>query len=74
VAFAWVKPRRSARYVVVDQRDYFEAYEVGADLPVRVASPAGIRSEPLGATFEISEHDASGTLLRRYRLTATPAG
>jgi hypothetical protein len=74
VAFAWVEPRRSARYVVLDQREYFEAYEVGADLPVRVASAAGIQYEPLGATFEISEHDASGALLRRYRLKATPAG
>jgi hypothetical protein len=74
VAFAWVEPARNAHYVVVEQPGYDEVYEVGGDVPVRVASVNGIESEPLGATFQVSEHARDGALLRRYRLEARPAG
>jgi hypothetical protein len=74
MAFAWVEPRRDARYLVVEEEKYAEVYEVTADLPVRVATASGLEAEPLGATFRLSEHDAGGHLLRRYHLVARPAG
>jgi hypothetical protein len=74
VAFAWVEPGPAARYVTVEQRGYAEVYEVVRRLPVRISTFDGIESDPLGATFDVSEHDAAGTLIRSYRLDARPAG
>lgn len=74
MGFAWVEPTRGARYVVVEQPGYAEVYEIAAELPVRVATTAGVQVEGSRASFDISEHDARGRLLRRYRLEAVPAG
>jgi hypothetical protein len=74
VAFVWIEPRRDAHYVVVSETGYSEAYSVERGLPVRVSTTSGIHSDPLGATLVVTEHDASGRLLRRYRLMARPAG
>lgn len=74
MAFAWVVTGPKARYLVVAQPGYSEVYRAVAGLPVRVSTVSGLRSEPLGATFDVSEHDRVGALLRRYRLEAYPAG
>jgi hypothetical protein len=74
IAFAWIEPGRDAEYVVVGQPGFAEMYPVGHGLPVRVATTSGIESDPIGAAFEISEHDGAGRVLRAYRLTASPAG
>ena len=74
IAFAWIEPHRTARYVVVAQPGYAEVYPVAARLPVRVSTAAGIEADPIGASFDVSEHDATGRLLKRYRLTARPSG
>jgi hypothetical protein len=74
IAFAWVVTRPRTRFLVVAQPDYSEVYEAEAGLPVRISSPSGARSDPVGATFDLSEHDDTGRLLRTYRLEAYPAG
>jgi hypothetical protein len=74
VGFAWVQPARDARYVAVRQRGYVEVYALAGGLPVRVATTSDIDVERSYATFQISEHDARGRLLRRYELEAAVAG
>ena len=51
-----------ARYVVVSQADYAEAYEIAAGLPVRITSTRDVDTLRTRATFEVSEHDADGGL------------
>ena len=74
IASAWVEAGPDARYVVVSQTGYAEAYEVAAGLPVRIASTRDVDTSRGQATFEITEHDAGGRLLRSYRLEAYVAG
>jgi hypothetical protein len=74
IASAWVEAGVDATYVVVSEAGYAEAYEVAAGLPVRVASTRDVDRSRARATFEISEHDADGGLLRRYGLEAYVAG
>jgi hypothetical protein len=74
VAFAWIEPSRRARYVTVHRRGFVEAYPVSGHLPVRVATTADIDLESSSATFEISEHDRNGHMLRAYTLEARVAG
>jgi hypothetical protein len=74
VATAWVEARARAKYLVVHHQGFAEVYEVVAHVPVRVATVSGFRDDPLGVTFDISEHTASGGLVRRYGLEAFPAG
>ena len=73
-AFAWVEPRRGTRYVVVAQPGYAEVYPVVRGLPVRVATASGIESDPIGASFDVSEYDPAGRLLRAYEFVARPSG
>jgi hypothetical protein len=74
IGSAWVEPGADARYVVVLQDGYAEAYEVAAGLPVRIASTRDVDTARSRATFAISEHEADGGLLREYRLEAYVAG
>jgi hypothetical protein len=74
VAFAWVVPRRAARYVAVGQPGFVEVYRVAAGLPVRVATTSGIDEEGSRAAFSVTEHDRRGRLLRAYTLDAQVAG
>jgi len=74
VGFAWVEPARGTRYVVVKQPGYAEVYEVAGGLPIRVATTSGVRIEGSRAVFDLSEHDAEGKLIRRYRLEGGVAG
>ena len=74
LAFAWVEPRDDARYVAVRQPGYTEVYPVRGRIPVRIATTAGVDLEGSRASFEISEHDARGRLLRAYELEASVAG
>jgi len=73
IAFAWFTPRPDAAYVAVRQKGYTEVYPVARRLPVRVTT-GDIAPDHSGATFEISEHAASGALLRRSTLEARVAG
>jgi hypothetical protein len=74
VAFAWIEPSRDASFVAVRQRGYVEVYPVAGRLPVRVATTSGISLAESRATFEVSEHDATGALLRRSSVEARVAG
>lgn len=74
VAFAWIDPGPGARYVIVERRGYSEAYATGAGLPVRVAVTEGIEPARTLATFGVTEHTASGRLLRRRELEAVVSG
>jgi hypothetical protein len=74
MGFAWIQPAAGVRYVALIEPDYTEVYPVAGSLPIRVATASGAEIEGSRATFEISEHDASGRLLRKYRLEAAVAG
>ena len=74
LAFAWMEARDDARYVAVRQPGYTEVYPVLGRVPVRIASTTAIDLDGSRASFEISEHDARGQLLRAYELEARVAG
>jgi len=74
MGFVWVEPSPATRYVSVEQPGFTEVYEVAGELPIRIATTSGVNTDPLGATFNLFEHDAAGQLLRRYELDAVPAG
>jgi hypothetical protein len=74
VAFVWVETGERARYVGVDRGSFLEAYPVIGHLPVRIATTSGIDLDSSTASFEISEHDARGHLLRSYPMRARVAG
>ena len=74
LAFAWVETGDVARYVAVRQPGYTEVYPVRGRVPVRIASTTGVDPDSSRASFEISEHDARGQLLRAYELEAGVAG
>lgn len=74
MGFVWVQTSPTTRYVVVAQPGYAEVYRAAGDLPVRVATTSGVEIEGSRATFDLSEHDAKGRLLRKYRLEAAVAG
>jgi hypothetical protein len=74
LAFAWMEARDDARYVAVRQPEYTEVYPVQGPAPVRIATTAGVDLEGSRTSFEISEHDARGQLLRAYELEASVAG
>ena len=74
MGFVWVQPSAVTRYVAVGQPEYSEVYEPEGGLPVRIATTSGVGDLPLQATIDVSEHRATGKLLRRYRVTAVPAG
>lgn len=72
VGSAWIEVSERTRYVTVRQPGYVEVYEVAGGVPVRVATVSEV--EGSGATFDLSEHDAEGRLLRRDRVEAFVAG
>ena len=74
MGFVWIEPSPGTRFVAVAQPEYTEVYEVAGGLPVRVATTTGVRVEGSSAIFDISEHDASGKLVRSYELRAQVAG
>jgi hypothetical protein len=74
VAFAWVEPGPRTRYVVVGRHGFVEVYPLIARLPVRVTATSGIDLDTSSTSFDVSEHDARGQLLRSYTLRARVAG
>jgi len=74
VAFAWVEPGRATRYVMVRQPGFTEVYRVASGLPVRISTTSGIDREMSRASFQITEHDGDGRLLRAYTLDASVSG
>ena len=74
MGFAWIEPDAKAGYIAVKQPGYTEVYEVAAGLPVRIATTTGVEIEGSHATFDLSQHDSNGRLIRKYRLDARVAG
>ena len=74
VAFVWADPGPRTRYVALDRDGFVEVYPVVAGLPVRVAATSDIDLDSSSASFEVSEHDAKGRMLRSYTLRARVAG
>ena len=74
VAFAWVEPGARTRYVAIGRHGFVEVYPVIAGLPVRVAATSGIDLDTSSASFDVSEHLASGHMLRSYTLRPRVAG
>jgi len=73
IAFAWFTPDIDTAYLAVRHEGYTEVYPAARHLPVRVTTD-DIAPDRSGATFEISEHAASGALLRSSTLEARVAG
>ena len=73
VGLAWIEPVAGARYVVLRDRGYAEAYEVAGGLPVRVATH-DVDVETSSATFRVEQYDAHGFRLARRTLRAEVAG
>ena len=74
LGFVWVEPGPRSTYVAVRHPAFVEVYEVVGALPVRIATSAGVDVERSAATLAVAEHDAEGTLLRRYTVRAAVAG
>jgi hypothetical protein len=74
IGFIWVQPARATRYVAVAQQGYVEVYEVAGRLPVRIATTAGVDVEDARASFDLSEHDVRGRLVRSETVDAVVAG
>jgi hypothetical protein len=74
VAFVWADPGPGTRYVAVDRDGFVEVYPVLAGLPVRLAATSGLDLDTSSASFDVSEHDAEGRVLRSYTLRARVAG
>jgi hypothetical protein len=74
MGFVWISPAPATRYVAVRQPGYSEIYEVRSRLPVRIATTTGVDVDAARATFDVSEHDARGSLVRRYTLDSVVAG
>ena len=74
MAFAWIEPAADAEVVTVRHPGFLEVYEVAADLPVRVATTMDLVLEESRGSFDVSEHDGRGTLLRTYAVEARAAG
>jgi hypothetical protein len=74
VAFVWVTPRRSARWIGLRVGRRTELYRVAAGLPVRVASDRNIQVAGSIATFFVTDYDARGRLLGRRTIVARVAG
>jgi hypothetical protein len=66
IAFAWINPVRRAKWIVVDQPGYREAYPVAAGLPVRVSTISGLAIG--GAVFHTTQYDVAGVLLVRRKV------
>ena len=74
VAFAWFQPGPKTSSVAVQQPGYVEVYPVVGRVPVRISTTTNIAAQDSRATFEVSEHDVSGALLRSSILEARVAG
>lgn len=74
LAAMWVEPGIRAEWVVATQKGYAEVYPARAGLPVRVWTAEDVDVARSRARIDISEHDRSGRLLRRYELEAAVAG
>jgi hypothetical protein len=74
VAFAWYEPGRQTAYIAVRHPKYVEVYRVAGRSPVRVSTTTGISETDASATFEVSEHDRRGALLRASTVTTRVAG
>lgn len=74
IAFAWIEPMPGARYIVVHRSGFSESYEIGDGLPIRVAVTERVDVGRTRATFVVSEHTATGRLLRERKLEAVVSG
>lgn len=73
LAYAWIEPAESARWIGVAQNGFVEVYDVVGGLPVRVASSENV--DPGGrATFDVTHYAGDGTPLIRETLEAGVAG
>jgi hypothetical protein len=73
LGFAWIEPGPQTRFVVVSQSNYAEVYETARGLPVRVTTD-DVEIERSRASFDVSEHAADGSLIRKYRVEPSVAG
>jgi hypothetical protein len=73
IGFAWIEPMPATRWVVVGDGTGSEVEPVAAGLPVRVAT-RDVDLATSSATFAVSEYDATGAELARYRLPLRVAG
>jgi hypothetical protein len=74
MGFIWIEPDEATRYVAVEQPAYSEVYAVAGGLPVRISTISGVDVMTSSAVFHVSEHDANGRVIQRYRLEAHVAG
>jgi hypothetical protein len=74
LAYAFVEPVASARWIGVRENGWVELYEVRGGLPVRVSTTRGIDFGDARATFEITQYDAAGRELVSGEMEAAVAG
>jgi hypothetical protein len=74
VAYAWVVPPASARWLVVDHDHFREIYDAGSPFPVRVATTDGIDEKTSSATMRVRSYDASGKEVGDDTVNAQVAG
>jgi hypothetical protein len=70
---AWIHALPGARYVVVLDKGYTEAYDVMAHMPVRVTTH-DVDLAAASATFRVEQYAADGSRLVRETLRARVAG
>jgi hypothetical protein len=73
-AFAWIDPRSSAEWIVVDQGGRRDVYEPAGGLPIRIATSTGIDVASSSAVFDYAEYDYRGRLLERSTIHPFVAG
>lgn len=73
IAFAWIVPARATAYLAVGLDGYTEVYPTADGLPVRVTS-GSVSPDRSGASFDVFEHSANGTLLRSSTIDVRVAG
>jgi hypothetical protein len=74
LAFAWIRPLRRTRWIVIRTASADEVYKTARRLPVRVATTVDVAAEDASATFEIEELAADGHVLTQETERIVVAG
>jgi len=74
LAYAWIEPVASARWVGVDQGSYEEIYEVLGGVPVRIVGARGIDLIASRASFVVTQYGVDGDELVKGVVEAAVAG
>ena len=74
VAYAWVVPSASARWVVVDHDHFREVYDAKSPYPLRVSTADGIDVKTSSAAIHVRSYDTAGKEVGDDTVNAQVAG